>query len=158
MWIWCRILSLMKPRGSAARAQMPTAATVPTLTRSIFRLQMPIQLFQSCPILPTSFKKFPTCCQDRPRDPNLRPRLPKILPKSLQPDPPRPKMWPKRYSVVRFYTSAIFLKIAPKTNKNAQKSSPNRLKVANLEALGAILAPTWRHLAPFGRDFEPGQN
>ena len=31
----------------------------------------------------------------------------------------------------------------------------------NLEALGAILAPTWRHLAPFGRDFgrsEPGQN
>ena len=50
-------------------------------------------------------------------------------------------MWPKRCSVVRFYTSAIFLKIAPKTNKNAQKSSPNGLKMA-------ILAPTWKLLAP----------
>ena len=50
-------------------------------------------------------------------------------------------MWPKRCSVVRFYTSAIFLKIAPKTTKNAQKSSPNGLKMA-------ILAPTWRLLAP----------
>ena len=136
MQIWCPILSEKKPRGVPPRAQMPTAATVPSIPHSIFRLQMPIQLFQSCPILPTSFKKFPTCCQDRPRDPNLWPRLPKILPKSLQPDPPR-----QRCSVVRFYTSAIFLKIAPKTNKNVQKSSPNGLKMA-------ILAPTWKLLAP----------
>ena len=50
-------------------------------------------------------------------------------------------MWPKRYSVVRFYTSAIFLKIAPKTTKNAPKSSPNGLKMT-------ILAPTWGLLAP----------
>ena len=49
-------------------------------------------------------------------------------------------MWPKRCRVVRFYTSAIFLKIAPKTTKNAQKSSPNCLKMA-------ILAPTWKLLA-----------
>ena len=50
-------------------------------------------------------------------------------------------MWPKRCSVVRFYTSAIFLKIAAKTTKNDQNSSPNGLKMA-------ILAPTWRILAP----------
>ena len=84
-------------------------------------------------------------------------------------------MWPKRCSVVRFYTSAIFLKIAPKTTKNAQKSSPNGLKMAilaptwpqdghlgpNLGDLGAILAPTWSHLGRIWRDFgrsEPGQN
>ena len=84
-------------------------------------------------------------------------------------------MWPKRCSVVRFYTSAIFLKIAPKTTKNAQKSFPNGLKMAilaptwpqdghlgpNLGDLGAILAPTWSHLGPIWRDFgrsEPGQN
>ena len=60
-------------------------------------------------------------------------------------------MWPKRCSVVRFYTSPIFLKIAPKTTKNAQKSSPNGLKMAILAQLGlkmAILAPTWGILAP----------
>ena len=55
--------------------------------------------------------------------------------------PQDPKMSPKRCSVVRFYTSVIFLKIAPKTTKNVQKSSPNGLKMA-------ILAPTWRLLAP----------
>ena len=54
---------------------------------------------------------------------------------------PDPKMQPKRGSVVRFYTSAIFLKIAPKTTKNAQDGCPHGLKMA-------ILAPTWKLLAP----------
>ena len=66
---------------------------------------------------------------------------PKYSPRASNQTPQDPKMWPKRCSVVRFYTSAIFLKIAPKTNKNVQKSSPNGLKMA-------ILAPTWKLLAP----------
>ena len=66
---------------------------------------------------------------------------PKYSPRASNQTPQDPKMWPKRSSVVRFYTSAIFLKIAPKTNKNVQKSSPNGLKMA-------ILAPTWKLLAP----------
>ena len=110
-------------------------------------------------------EECPTCGQDRP----------KYSPRASSQTPQDPKMWPKRTSVVRCYTSAIFLKIAPKTNKNVQKSSPNGLKMAilaptwpqdghlgpNLGELGAILAPTWRHLASCGRDFgrsEPGQN
>ena len=76
-------------------------------------------------------QESPTCGQDRP----------KYSPRASNQTPQDPKMWPKRCSVVRFYTSAIFLKIAPKTTKNAQKSSPNGLKMA-------ILAPTWRLLAP----------
>ena len=66
---------------------------------------------------------------------------PKYSPRASNQTPQDPKMWPKRWSVVRFYTSAIFLEIAPKTNENAQKSSPNGLKMA-------ILAPTWKLLAP----------
>ena len=110
-------------------------------------------------------QKSPTYAQDRP----------KYSPRASNHTPQDPKMWPKRCSVVRFYTSAIFLKIAPKTTKNAQKSSPNGLKMAilaptwpqdghlgpNLGDLGAILAPTWSHLGPIWRDFgrsEPGQN
>ena len=110
-------------------------------------------------------QESPTCGQDRP----------KYSPRASNQTPQDPKMWPKRCSVVRFYTSAIFLKIAPKTTKNAQKSSPNGLKMAilaptwpqdghlgpNLGDLGAILAPTWSHLGPIWRDFgrsEPGQN
>ena len=76
-------------------------------------------------------QESPTCGQDRP----------KYSPRASNQTPQDPKMWPKRYSVVRFYTSAIFLKIAPKTTKNDQNSSPNGLKMA-------ILAPTWRLLAP----------
>ena len=87
---------------------------------------------------------------------------PKYSARDSNQTPQDPKMWPKRCRVVRFYTSAIFLKIAPKTAKNALKSSPQAGHLRpNLEALGAILAPSWRHLAPFGRDFgrsEPGQN
>ena len=91
----------------------------------------------------------PTCCQEVP---NLTPRSPKraqlvakIAQNTTQEPPTRPpetlKMWPKRSRVVRFYTSTIFLKIAPKTIQNVQKSSPDGLKMA-------ILAPTWRLLAP----------
>ena len=76
-------------------------------------------------------QESPTYGQDRP----------KYSPRASNQTPQDPKMWPKGCSVVRFYTSAIFLKIAPKTTKNAQKSSPNGLKMA-------ILAPTWRLLAP----------
>ena len=110
-------------------------------------------------------QESPTYGQDRP----------KYSPRASNQTPQDPNMWPKRCSVVRFYTSAIFLKIAPKTTKNAQKSSPNGLKMAilaptwpqdghlgpNLGDLGAILAPTWSHLGPIWRDFgrsEPGQN
>ena len=55
--------------------------------------------------------------------------------------PWEPILCPKRWSVVRFHTSAIFLKIPPKTSKNAENRSPNALKMA-------ILAPTWKLLAP----------
>ena len=57
-------------------------------------------------------------------------------------------MQPQPSSFVRFYTSAIFLKIAPKTTKNNQDGSPNGLKMA-------ILAPTWRILAPSWLQFGP---
>ena len=100
----------------------------------------------------------------------------KIAQNTPQEPPSRPPKTPKcGQNVVRFYTSTIFPKIAPKTSKNSQKSSPNGLKMAilaptwpqdghlgpNLGDLGAILAPTWSHLGPIWRDFgrsEPGQN
>ena len=67
--------------------------------------------------------------------------LPEYSPRASNQTPQDSKMWPKRWRVVRFYTSAIFLKIAPKTTKNAPKGSPNGLRMT-------ILAPTWRLLAP----------
>ena len=76
-------------------------------------------------------QESPTCGQDHP----------KYSPRASNQTHQDPKMWPKRCSVVRLYTAAIFLKIAPKTTKNVQKSSPHGLKMA-------ILAPTWRLLAP----------
>ena len=76
-------------------------------------------------------QESPTYGQDRP----------KYSPRDFNQTPQDPKMRPKRCRVVRFYTSAIFLKIAPKTTKNGQKSSPNGLKMA-------ILAPSWKLLAP----------
>ena len=76
-------------------------------------------------------QESPTCRQDRP----------KYSPTASNQTPQDPKMWPKRYSVVRIYTSAIFEKIAPKTTKNAQNESTTCLKMV-------ILAPTWRILAP----------
>ena len=65
----------------------------------------------------------------------------KYSPRASNQTPQDPKMWPKWGSIVWFYTSAIFLKIAPKTTQNAPKSSPKGLKMA-------ILTPTWRLLAP----------
>ena len=88
-------------------------------------------------------QESPTCGQDRP----------KYSPRASNQTPQDPKMWPKRCSVVRFYTSAIFLKIAPKTTKNAQKSSPNGLKMAILAPTWGILAPSWRHLGPILAQF-----
>ena len=89
-------------------------------------------------MLPTSSQndskiaqESPTCLQDRP----------KYSPRASNQTPQDPKMWPKRCSIVRFYTSAIFLKIAPKTTKNTQNKFPNGLKMV-------ILAPTWKLLAP----------
>ena len=85
----------------------------------------------------------PTCCQEVP---NLTPRSPKraqLMPKIAQNTPPQdPKMWPKRCSVF-FLISAIFLKIAPKTTKNAQKSSSHCLKMAILASIWKLLAPSW---------------
>ena len=150
---------------------MPMAATLPTVPRSkcLSSSSNPVQSFQllsrSSQHVAKIAQEIPTYGQD----------CPKYSPRASNQTPQDPKMWPKRRSVVRFYTSAIFLKIAPKTTKNAQKSSPNGLKMTilaptwpqdghlgpNLGELGAILAPTWSHLGPLWRDFgrsEPGQN
>ena len=62
-------------------------------------------------------------------------------PRASNQTPPDPKIWPKRFTIVRFSTFAIFSNVAPKTTQNAQDSSPNGLKMA-------ILAPTWPILAP----------
>ena len=113
-------------------------------------------------------QESPNYGQDRPREPNLWPRSPKILPKSLHLDPPQdPKMWPKRCSVVRFYTSAIFLKIAPKTTKKGSKKLPKWAQDGHLgpnlasrwpswpqlggtwRHLGSNLVPSWPNLARF---------
>ena len=90
----------------------------------------------------------PTCCQEVP---NLTPRSPKraqlvakIAQNTPQEPPTRsPKMWSKRCSVIRFYISAIFLEIAPKTAKNGQKSAPHGLKMAILASTWKLLAPSW---------------
>ena len=79
-------------------------------------------------------QESPTCGQDRP----------KYSPRASNPQDPQ--MCPNRHSVVRFYTSAVFLKIAPKTTKNAQDSSPNGLKLAILAPTWSILAPSWSQL------------
>ena len=100
-------------------------------SESIFGHLSPNMLPRSSQLDAKIAQESPTCGQDRP----------KYSPRASNQTPQDPKMWPKRCSVVRFYTSAIFLKIAPKTTKNVQKSSPNGLKMA-------ILAPTWRLLAP----------
>ena len=59
-----------------------------------------------------------------------------------------PKINQKRCRVVRFYTWGVSAKIAPKTLKNAQDSSPKGLQMA-------ILAPSWAILAPLGRKIPP---
>ena len=129
---------------------------VPNLTpRSPKRAQIMAKIAQ----------ESPTYGQDRSREPNLWPRSPKILPKSLQPDPPRPQNVAKTL----YYGSIFdFHHCVKCRSQDHQKCSKKLLKWPqdghlgpNLEALGAILAPSWRHLAPFGRDFgrsEPGQN
>ena len=88
-------------------------------------------------------QESPTGGQDRP----------KYSPRASNQTPQDPKMWPKRCSVVRFYTSAIFLKIAPKTTKNDQNSSPNCLKMAILAPTWGILAPSWLQLGPILAQF-----
>ena len=88
-------------------------------------------------------QESPTYGQDRP----------KYSPRASNQTPQDPKMWPKRCSVVRFYTSAIFLKIAPKTTKNAPKSSPKGLKMAILAPTWGILAPSWLQLGPILAQF-----
>ena len=65
-----------------------------------------------------------------------------------KPCPQDPKILPKRCRVVRFYTSVVFLKIAPKTTKNAQDGSPNRFKLAILAPTWSILAASWLQLGP----------
>ena len=122
-------------RGGLRASARGPAGTVPSIPRSLFPLKLAILgIFGHLGpnILPRSSQldakiaqASPTCGQDRP----------KCSPRASNQTPQDPKMWPKRCSVVRFYTSAIFQKIAPKTTKNAQDNSPNCLKIA-------ILAPT----------------
>ena len=83
-------------------------------------------------------QESPTCGQDRP----------KYSPKASNQTSQEPEMWPKRCSVVRFYTSAIFLKIAPKTTKKAPDGCPQGLKMAILAPTWSILAPSWLQLGP----------
>ena len=83
-------------------------------------------------------QESPTCGQDCPKYP----------PRVSNQTPQDPRMWPKRSTVVRFYTSAVFLKIAPKTTKNAQDSFPNDLKMAILAPTWSILVPSWLQLGP----------
>ena len=75
--------------------------------------------------------------------------------RSLQPEPPDPKIHQKRCRGVRFYTSGFSAKIAPKTSKNTQDGSPKGLHVAImapswpvLALQMAIFAPSWAILAP----------
>ena len=183
----------MKPRGSAARAQMPTAATCSTVPHSTFRLQMPIQLFQS------SFQLL----SDSVFSPILGPSWP---PKSAKNPPKSPK------NQLRHHTRnptrlghRIFMHLAPHGTSKMVFPPWREAHFANVALLllhpffhqfwnpfsdgfrsifhdishpngdekfddfsccfccvfSSILGPSWRHLAPFGRDFgrsEPGQN
>ena len=157
--------ALKCPRQPATQAYLVHFFDLSWPSLAIFGHLSPSMLPRSSQLDAKIARESPTCGQDRP----------KYSPRASNQTPQDPKMWPKRCSVVRFYTSAIFLKIAPKTTKNAQKSSPHGLKMAiliptwpqdghlgpNLGHLGAILAPTWSHLGPVWRDFgrsEPGQN
>ena len=77
-------------------------------------------------------QESPTCGQDRPesspRASNQTPQDPKIDKNAV------------------FSTFAIFPKIAPKTTKNAQDSSPSGLKMATWAPTWPILAPSWLQL------------
>ena len=94
-------------------------------------------------------QESPTYGQDRP----------KYSPRASNQTHQDPKIWPN--ALVLF----VFSKDRFQDHQECSKKLPNWPQDnhlgPNLEALGAILAPTWRHLAPFGRDFgrsEPVQN
>ena len=123
--------ALKCPRQLPRRAHLVQLFDLSWPSEAIFGHLNPNMLPRSSQLDAKIAQESPTCGQDRP----------KYSPRASNQTPQDPKMWPKRCSVVRFYTSAIFLKIAPKTTKNAQDSSPHGLKMA-------ILAPTWRILAP----------
>lgn len=141
-------------RQSAGRAYLVQLFDLSWPSEAIFGHLSPNMLPRSSQRDAKIAQESPTYGQDRP----------KYSPRASNETPQDSKMWPKRCSVLRFYTSAIFLKIAPKTTKNAPKSVPNGFKMTILAPswrLLAILAPSWRHPAKFGRDFgrsEPGQN
>ena len=130
-------LYLMVPGGPPRALKCPRQpASLPYLihffdlswpSEAIFGHLSPNMLPRSSQLDAKIAQESPTCGQDRR----------KYSPRTSNQTPQDPKMWPKHRSVVRFYTSAIFLKIAPKTTKNAPKSFPNGLKMT-------ILAPTWR--------------
>ena len=63
------------------------------------------------------------------------------------------KIYPKRCTIIRLYTSNIFVKVAPKTPPMCQnafkidpKSAENRPRRPPTEHQVAILAPTWSNL------------
>ena len=113
--------------------------------RTSFNFSTP-NAYPALPILSNPSNFFQEVPNMLPRSPKRSQLMAKIAQNTPQEPPTRPPKTPKCGQnvvvlFVCFYTSAIFLKIAPKTNKNDQKSSPNGLKMA-------ILAPTWKLLAP----------
>ena len=66
---------------------------------------------------------------------------PKTASRSFQRKPQHPKNHQKWWSVGRFYTSAIFSKIAKKVTQNAPRTPPKALKLSPRW-------PSWRHHGP----------
>ena len=114
----------------------------------------------------------PTSCQEVP---NFTPRSAKRAqfvakicqntPKSLKPDPSRPQNVAKTQYCCSFLHFGRFSKDRSQDHQKCSRWLPKWPQHGHLgsylEDLGAILALSWRHLGPFGRDFgrsEPGQN
>ena len=95
-----------KNHQDSARNGLKMAILVPTRCQEVLNLTP--RFAQKAQLMAKIAQESPTYGQDRP----------KSSPRASISTPQDPKMWPKRYSVLRFYTSAIFLKIAPKTTKN----------------------------------------
>ena len=82
-------------------------------------------------------QESPTCGQDRPKY-SLR---------ASNQTSQDPKMQPKRWSLVRFYTSAIFPKIAKKVTKNASRTFPKPSKLTRTWPSWRYHGPSWAQLA-----------
>ena len=108
------------------------------------------------PILSNPSNSFPKVSNLTPRSPKRAQLMAKIAqntPKSLQPNPPRPQNVAKTLYRCSFLHFGHFSKDRSQDHQKCSKWLQDGHLGPNLEALGAILAPSWRHLAPFGRDF-----